>query len=134
LAAAGIPFDEQLVEVGNFRTAVSVTCAHHLFALKDRPTAIFAANDMSAIGVYQAAREAGLRIPQDLSVVGFDNIHEAALLAPPLTTVDQFMEEMGATATHMVAKLINGEPLEQKVHTFQTRLIVRESCCPPLLQ
>jgi LacI family transcriptional regulator len=131
LCAAGIPFDAQLVELGEYRTNVGKECAHRLFALPDPPTAFFAANDMSAIGVYQAAREAGLRIPEDVSVVGFDNLHDAAMMAPPLTTVDQFMEEMGAVATEMVAKLINGEHLEKKVHVFQTQLIVRDSCCPP---
>jgi LacI family transcriptional regulator len=130
LAAVGVPFDEQLVEIGNYRTEQAVVCARRLLALENRPTAIFAANDMSAVGVYRAAQEVGLRIPQDLSVVGFDNVREATLLFPALTTVDQSVEDMGRIAMEMIIKLVNDEKLPSKRHIIQTQFIVRDSCGP----
>jgi len=136
LAAAGIPLNENLIEIGDYTTETAVICARKLLSLPDadRPTAIFAANDMSAIGVYQAAREFGLQIPGDLSVVGFDNLREAAYLNPPLTTIDQFLEKMGTVATEMLVKLVTGESLsvspteESNVHTIPTQLVIRDSC------
>lgn len=128
LAAAGIPFDPELVEIGDYRSEKAEKCARNLLALKDPPTAIFAANDMSAMGVYRAAQAAGLRIPQDLSVVGFDNIRDSAYMDPPLTTVDQFLAKMGTIATEMIVKLINGEDLPSQVHVIQTQLVIRASC------
>lgn len=131
LAAAGIPLDESLIEFGNYTQEYGAVCAKNLFALENRPTAIFASNDESAMGVYQAAREAGIRIPADLSVVGFDNLRESAFLAPALTTVDQNLDEMGKIATDMIVKLVNGERLPYTLHTIETRLVIRDSCAPP---
>lgn len=131
LCAAGIPVDEELIETGDYTTEKALLCARKLLSLRNRPTAIFAANDMSAIGVYQAAKEAGLCIPQDLSVVGFDNLIESVYVNPALTTVDQFMEEMGTVATKMIVKLVSDEKLKCKQHIIQTKLIIRDSCSPP---
>ena len=128
LAAAGIPYDETLVEIGDYLEDKAAECARKLLALQDRPTAIFAANDMSALGVYRAAKEAGLRIPEDLSVVGFDNMRDSAFSLPALTTVNQFLEEMGAVATDMIERLVNNEKLQCKLHVVQTQLVIRESC------
>jgi LacI family transcriptional regulator len=97
-----------------------------LLALDNPPTAIFAANDQSAIGVFEAAEELGVRIPTDLSVVGFDNTSEAKYLG--LTTVDQFLAEMGYVAVQMLIKLINGESLELEILKMQTKLVERTSC------
>ncbi len=132
LAAAGIPLDEELIRVGDYMTDTAVKLAHELFSLPKPPTAIFAANDMSAIGVYQAAQEAGLRIPEDLSVVGFDNLFASAHLDPPLTTVDQFIKEMGVIAAETMTSLLKGEIVKGKemVHIIPTQLVVRASCCP----
>jgi len=130
LTAAGIPLREELFQVGDYTTEVAADCARALLALKERPTAIFAANDMSAIGVYQAAQEAGLRIPEDLSVVGFDNIHDAALLTPSLTTIDQHISEMGALATEMLIRLIEGIPLDRDLVEIDAQLVIRNSCRP----
>jgi LacI family transcriptional regulator len=136
LAAAGIHLNEDLIEIGDYSTEMAVICAHKLLSLPDRPTAIFAANDMSAMGVYQAARELGLHIPTDLSVVGFDNLHEAAYLNPPLTTIDQSIEQMGTMATEMVVKLVDGESLpgnpdeEGNLYKIPTQLVIRDSCAP----
>jgi LacI family transcriptional regulator len=128
LAAAGVPLDEALIQTGDYTTETAVGCAHNLFSLDDPPTAIFAANDMSAMGVYQAAEEAGLRIPDDVSVVGFDNLRESKFLNPSLTTIDQFIPEMGAIATDMVVKLMKGETLESSLCKIQTKIVIRDSC------
>jgi LacI family transcriptional regulator len=126
LARAGIEIDADLIRPGDFTTASGYSCTLDLMRLKNPPTAIFAANDQSAIGVYQAANELGLRIPDDLSVVGFDNITEAQYLG--LTTVDQFLSEMGYVATQMLIQLVNKEPLDVDVHKMPTKLVVRNSC------
>jgi LacI family transcriptional regulator len=138
LAAAGIPLNEDLIEIGDYSTEAAVICARKLLSLPERPTAIFAANDMSAMGVYQAARELGLQIPADLSVIGFDNLHEATYLSPPLTTIDQFVAKMGTMATEMLVMLVKGESLpinpaeEGHLYKIPTQLVIRDSCaCVP---
>lgn len=103
-------------------------CVQELLNLSDPPTAIFAANDQSAIGALRAAQEAGLRVPDDLSVVGFDNIPEAAHINPGLTTVDQFIDKMGYVATEMLVSLIQGNSLDSNLYKIPTRLIIRDSC------
>jgi LacI family transcriptional regulator len=128
LAAANIPLDEELIRVSDYTIETAAECTRALLSLDNPPTAVFAANDMSAMGVYQTAKDAGIRIPQDLSVVGFDNLHESTYLNPPLTTVDQFLSEMGAIATEMVVRLVKGENLERNIHRIQTKLVIRESC------
>ncbi len=128
LELAGIPLDEELIQVGDFTTETAQRCAQALLALPNPPTAIFASNDMSAEGVYLAAKEAGLRIPDDLSVVGFDNLRESMYLNPPLTTVDQCLPDMGMMAVEMVVKMIKGEVIERKLVRIPTHLVIRSSC------
>ena len=136
LVAAGIPLNEDLIEIGDYTTETAVICARQLLSLPNRPTAIFAANDVSAMGVYQAAREFGLQIPGDLSVIGFDNLREAASLNPALTTIDQALEKMGTMATEMVVKLVKGESLPKNtaekgnLYKIPTQLVIRDSCAP----
>ena len=126
LEKANIPTDESLIASGDYTTATGVTGTRQLLALEKPPTAIFASNDQMAMGVYQVAEELGLRIPDDLSVIGFDNITESKYMG--LTTVDQFISEMGYVATHMLIKIINGLPLEDQTYRMQTRLVIRNSC------
>ena len=126
LSSAGIEVDEDLIVPGDFTTPSGHERGVQLLSMKNPPTAIFAANDQSAIGVYQAADELGLRIPDDLSVVGFDNISEAKYLG--LTTMDQCLAEMGYVAIQMLIKLIHNETLEKQVHKIPTKLVVRSSC------
>lgn len=126
LEKAGIQILAELIKPGDFTQKSGYKCARELLTMENPPTAIFAANDQTAIGVFQAAEELGVKIPSDLSVVGFDNITEAQYLG--LTTVDQLLADMGYVAIHMLIKLINKEPLEEDVHKMQTRLIVRTSC------
>ncbi len=128
LCQAHLPHDPDLVQVGDYSKETGFVCAQKLLRLPNPPSAIFAANDQSAFGAYQAAHEAGLCIPDDLSVVGFDNIPESATVNPPLTTVDQSIEQMGYLATGLLVRLISDEALEHSNYTIPTHLVVRESC------
>jgi LacI family transcriptional regulator len=126
LEKARLPVDEKMIASGDYTTVTGINCARELLSLDDPPTAIFASNDQSAMGVYQVAQELGLRIPKDLSVIGFDNIMESKYMK--LTTVDQFIYEMGFVATQMLIKLINGEELDSQTYKMQTQLVIRDSC------
>jgi LacI family transcriptional regulator len=126
LVNAGIQLDEELIVPGDFTQKTGRERTRQLLALYNPPSAIFAANDQSAIGAFEAAEELGVRVPTDLSIVGFDNISEAKYLG--LTTVDQFLAEMGYVAVQMLIKLINGETLELEIHKMQTKLVERTSC------
>jgi LacI family transcriptional regulator len=128
LSEAQIMVDPALVQVGDFTYDSGHRCAQALLALAAPPTAIFAANDEMAFGAMAAAEEAGVRIPADLSLVGFDNVPEAAATHPPLTTVDQSLEKMGQVAAELLIKVINGAELAHLLHKVPTTLIVRESC------
>jgi len=128
LRQAGIPLDPELIQAGDYSMETGFSCAQRLLNLSDPPTAIFAANDQSAIGAIQAALQAGLCVPDDVSVVGFDNIPEAAYTNPGLTTIDQSVDQMGYVATEVLIRLIQGEPLESNLYKMPTRLIVRDSC------
>jgi LacI family transcriptional regulator len=129
LQQAGVPLDPDLIQTGDYSRQTGFACAQRLLSLSNPPTAIFAANDESALGAIQAAQQAGLRVPGDLSVVGFDNIPEAAYTHPGLTTVDQFIDDMGYTAAGMLISLIEGNSLESDVYKMPTQLIARDSCC-----
>lgn len=117
------------------RTDLTLEAGHaaaaELLSHPERPTAVFACNDLQALGVYQAAREAGLRIPEDLSVVGFDDLPVAALVHPPLTTVHQPLAEMAAAATELALALGRGEKPAQVGLEIATTLTVRRSTAPP---
>lgn len=130
LAQAGIPVDPALVATGDYNRSAGCDGARQLLSLADPPTAIMAASDESALGVYDAAAERNLRIPQDLSVVGFDNIVESAFVDPPLTTVDQSIEGMGVLAAEIVLKLVQGATWESQLNKVPTRLVIRQSCRP----
>ena len=104
-----MPIDPQLIRHGEFHVEEGIDRGRALLALADRPTAIFAGNDLQALGVYQAAREARLHIPEDLSVVGFDDLPVAQWVGPPLTTVRQPLVEMAVAAAELVLRLANGE-------------------------
>jgi LacI family transcriptional regulator len=130
LEKAGLTVDEKLIATGDYTTETGIKCAQDLLSLENPPTAIFASNDQAAMGVFQVAEQMELRIPEGLSVIGFDNIMESKYLR--LTTVDQFISEMGFVATQMLIKLINGEPLDSQVYRMQTQLIIRNSCQAPI--
>jgi LacI family transcriptional regulator len=127
LRAAGIPVDESLIQVGAYDPGISSGAARQLLTAPRRPTAVFAANDVSAIATVQTARELGLRVPDDLSVVGFDNIPDSALCTPSLTTVNQPIHEMGRRAITLLINLIHGEMVDSTHITLATSLVVRQS-------
>lgn len=129
LAAAGIAFDADLVRDGNYRGPQTDDAARELLTSADRPTAIFAANDLSAIRVLHVAAELGIRVPEELSVIGFDDVPEAAAATPPLTTMAQPLEEMGAQALQILLALLGGDEVARHVH-LPAELVVRASTGP----
>ena len=127
LAAAGVAVDDDLIRLGDYELETSEEPARQLLTLDDRPTAIFAANDLSAMQTLHVAHSLGLDIPGDVSVVGFDNIPESALVEPPLTTIDQSIQEMGRQAVELLIDLIEGNTEGPQRITLPTRLVVRQS-------
>ncbi len=128
---AGLPTHADLVVRAPLTREDGCAAARSLLTGPDRPTAIFAANDLQALGVYQAAREMGLRIPEDLSVVGFDDLPVVAWADPPLTTVHQPLTEMAVAATELALALGRGEQAPQIGLEIATTLVVRNSTAPP---
>jgi LacI family transcriptional regulator len=131
LAAAGVPVDEDLVQSGGYVAATAAAGARRLLESAEPPTAIFAANDVSAMATVDVAASLGVRVPQDLSVVGFDNVPESALCTPPLTTVEQPIPTMGRRAVELLLQLIRGEVPESTHIRLETTLVLRESTGPP---
>jgi DNA-binding LacI/PurR family transcriptional regulator len=127
LERLGADYEQALVRHGDFQHEGGFVCGGELLDLPEPPTAIFAGSDQQALGVYEAARQRGLRIPQDLSVVGFDDLPAARWVSPPLTTVRQPLAEMGRVAAEMLGDLIEGVPLRSQRVELATELIVRES-------
>jgi LacI family transcriptional regulator len=127
MEAEGAPIPEGYVQSGRFRYGDGVGGATALLTLPEPPTAIFAACDETAAGVVEAARIRGLRIPQDLSVVGFDDTQLARHFAPPLTTVRQPLREMGGVALRTALRMAAGEKLDSHHVELATELIVRHS-------
>jgi LacI family transcriptional regulator len=130
LRKAGIELDETLVTHCAFTYDASRQAAPDLLDRPDRPTAIFAASDEIALGVMEEARQRSIRIPQDLSVVGFDDTFLASRSAPPLTTVAQPLLEMGRVATRSLAQMINNDVVGTRHIELATRLVVRDSTAP----
>jgi LacI family transcriptional regulator len=131
MSEAGVDVDPELVRVGAYEEATAVAPARELLARRDRPTAVFAANDLSAIATMDVALTLGLAVPGDLSVIGFDNIPESALTTPTLTTIDQPIQLMGQRAVGMLVELMGGGSLGSTHLTLPTRLVVRGSTAPP---
>jgi LacI family transcriptional regulator len=128
LRQANLPLDPDLIQPGDFIQEAGYRGAKKLLALPNPPTAIFAANDKTAIGAIEAINQAGLRVPDDVSIVGFDNIEEAAYCNGGLTTVDQSLDEMAQIAVKILLDLIQNKPLENQLHRVPTKLIIRNSC------
>ncbi|HEY2541621.1 MAG TPA: substrate-binding domain-containing protein, partial [Gaiellaceae bacterium] len=119
---------------GDWQMPSGRAAASRLLDLPDRPTAIFAFNDEMAIGAMQVARERGLRVPDDLSVVGFDGVERGELLVPQLTTVRQPLAEMGRTAVSLLIRLLERRQMEALRVELATRFVERESTGPPPVQ
>jgi len=127
LERAGIAVDPDLIKYGDFEHEGGFARAVELLDQPDRPTGIFAGSDQQAFGVYEAARQRGLRIPEDLSVVGFDELPVSRWASPPMTTVRQPLAEMGSVAAQMLGELIKGQQLRSTRMELSTDLVVRES-------
>jgi LacI family transcriptional regulator len=131
LAAAGIMPDPELEVESNFELGGGLVAAEQLLALPKPPTAIFCFNDNMAVGAMQAARARGVAIPEDLSIVGFDDLEEAEIVTPALTTIRQPLAEMGRIAVSLLMRLLDNQRLEALHVELGTRLVVRDSTAPP---
>ena len=128
--AEGAPVLPGYVRNGHFRYQDGVVGGTALLALPEPPTAVFAGSDETALGVLEAARMRGLRVPDDLSVVGFDDTQVARMASPPLTTVRQPLREMGGVALRTALRLAAGERLDSHHVELATELVVRGSTAP----
>lgn len=131
MEAEGAKVPESYVRPGEFTYATGLHGAAGLLDLPEPPTAVFAGNDDIAVGVIEAARARGMRVPEDLSVVGFDDTSLAEMASPPLTTVRQPLREMGGAALRTALRLANGETIESHHIELATALVVRTSTAPP---
>jgi len=129
LRAHGLGVTEDLICEGDFTESSGMTCMRHL--LQARPTAVFAASDAMAIGALKVLREAGMQVPEDMALVGFDNIPIAGVIQPPLTTVRQPIEQLGAVAVDLLVSLLEQSPdtdVPPQKLVLPTELAVRKSC------
>ncbi len=131
LGVAGVLPDPELIVESDFEIAGGHIAAAQLLDLPSPPTAIFAFNDQLAIGAMRAARERGLRVPQDLSLVGFDDTAEAEIVTPRLTTVHQPLAEIGRMGVSLLTRLLANQRLEALHVELETKLVVRDSTAPP---
>lgn len=127
LVRHGIELDPALVVTGDLSQMTAFEVATGLVNLPDPPTAIFTANDQSAFGAIAAAREAGLRVPDDISVIGFDDIPMAEQFHPALTTVRQPFQQMSSSAVNALLAQIAGSDAVAQRRTFPAELVVRQS-------
>ena len=132
LEAAGLAPDPALEVDGDFTEEGGHRAARRLLALADRPTAVFAANDSTAVGALSAFREAGVAVPGEMAVAGFDDIPIARYLTPPLASVRVEIHELGGRAMEHLVRAVERENRHERVHeTVPTRVVARGSCgCP----
>jgi LacI family transcriptional regulator len=130
LKANRVRFDKSLVQIGTFNQPEGYACANALLALPDRPTAIFASNDIMAFGVMESVRDHGWRIPDDISIIGFDDIPQCLMAHPPLSTVRQPLQEMGRTAVRMLFKAMDSPDQPPERVRLNTQLVMRGTCGP----
>jgi len=129
LREAGIAFDPDLVWPGDYTLAAGAAAGREIARCAARPGAVFSSNDEMAIGLMRSLVSAGLRVPQDISVAGFDDIDFAAMVEPSLTTIHQPRRELGRKAALVLLDLLNGRPAETRVR-LKTDLVVRASTAP----
>jgi LacI family transcriptional regulator len=131
LQAHNLTYYPQMVVEANFRQRSGSASAHQLLTLPEPPTAIVASNDLLALGAESAARELGLTVGREVSITGYDDILLAALANPPLTTVYQPAERLGAMVARMLISIIQGAPPEEKHIIVAPLLVPRPSSAPP---
>lgn len=127
LLDAGIKPEDGLLKDGDYSFKSGFRAASQLLSLADRPTAVFCISDIMAIGAIRAARERGLKVPDDFAVVGFDNINFASMCDPMLTTVSQPKYDLGCTSMELLLKQIRGEMKEPQDLILEFNLVIRES-------
>jgi len=127
LRDVGLECDESLVRYGEFSRASGYEAMQSLLQLPERPTAVFVASDVVAFGAMAALQDANVRIPEEMAVVGFDDVRMAAYVTPPLTSVRLPARELGETAAEILLRLIQGEKAEPQVVLLDTELIIRQS-------
>ena len=131
LRRAGVSMNPAYSTVGDFTFEAGAQAVRQLLALPEQPTAIFCHNDAMAIGAIQEAKKLGLRVPQDLSIVGFDDIQFAQYCDPPLTTISQPRYEIGRQAMLMMLDLLKGNDVQAGSRLLEAKLVVRGSTAPP---
>ncbi|WP_342433223.1 LacI family DNA-binding transcriptional regulator [Neobacillus sp. FSL H8-0543] len=124
-------FKEELVKIGGYDPKDGYTLLKEMLTSEQKPTAIFVANDTIAVGCYKAAYELGIKIPAELSIVGFNDVATAQYMVPPLTTVKLYTEIMGETAVDLLIEKLSSKREISKKITINTKLIVRESATVP---
>jgi DNA-binding LacI/PurR family transcriptional regulator len=128
LARAAIEVDPELIMAGSFRWEGASEAAERLMSLQTRPTAVFTSSDVGAAALYQVAARRGLRVPDDISVVGFDDVAICTIMAPPLTTIRQPLHEMARAAVRMTEDLSTGVLAKGERHIqLTTTLVERQS-------
>ncbi|MBO8165183.1 MAG: catabolite control protein A [Brevibacillus sp.] len=127
LADAGIQYHEELVASGNYQYDSGLKAMNNFLKLDQPPTAVFAASDEMAIGAIHAVQDAGLRVPEDVEVIGFDNVRLAEMVRPRLTSVVQPMYDIGAVAMRLLTKYMNNEHVDEHVVVLPHRIEHRES-------
>lgn len=130
LESEGIPFDQSLVYYGDWSLESGYAGFTQLAGRSPRPTAIFFSNDQMAIGAIKAAQEMKIRIPEDISITGFDDTHFASFVVPPLTTVRQNTQVLGEAVGEMILESIEGNSAVRKI-ILEPEFVIRSSCCPP---
>ncbi|MBO1513588.1 LacI family DNA-binding transcriptional regulator [Metabacillus bambusae] len=123
-----LDIDSAYIQEGDFSFESGYNQTLKLLALENPPTAVFAFNDEMAMGAIKAAKDSGLKAPEDLAVVGFDNVKMSSVIEPNLTTINQPKYEIGKKAMELLLKLINGESINKKKFVMKDELIIRESC------
>ena len=129
-AAAGIKLDDAHVQISDFREEGGYQTALRMLALKSPPSAIFVTNNLMCCGVLHALHDLRVNVPGEISVLGFDDLHLAQLLNPPLTVIDRPMHEQGALAMRLLANRLSGGSVRPRRVVLDTRLLIRESCAP----
>ncbi len=127
LADYGVDYDANLVQYGNYTAASGYQAMTQLLGVKNPATAVFATNDMMAVGAMAAIRDHGLNIPQDISIVGCDNEQVSSFTYPPLTTVDFFPDQVGKAAAHLLLDIIEGKEINEPHVVIDSQLVIRSS-------
>jgi LacI family transcriptional regulator, galactose operon repressor len=131
LESAGIGVADELIIQGDFYHESGFRATNTLLDLPDPPTAIFACSDQMAFGVYEALRRRGLHVPDDMSIIGFDDLPESRWASPPLTTIRQPLADMGTVAARTLLRLAAGKDIDSRRVELATELVPRETTAPP---